>query len=657
MAIVEMNKITLIGLNKDKERILQELMRAGVVEITDNDEKIRSDEWARLVAKDGDAEAVSELESSMEKVDSALNCLSRYDNRKKSLFENKRIVDENHFNRIVEDRDRLLSVAGEILKLNERLNNLKLDRNRNTNLIASLEPWKELDIPLELASTEYAVISIGVVPVKADIAQLREELYEQAAESHLDMLGQDSEQSYLLLIYHRDLDQIIKNVMKKYSFSKVSFKDLKGTASQNIAAITRIISDIDSACKDIESKIAAFVSEKDNLEVLYDYLVMQRDRKKALDSIIRTDRAFMLEGWIPMDLSEYVKNSLTAQWDLIVDIKKPGDDEEYPILLANRGLSEAVEPVTEMYSLPSRNELDPNKVMAPFFVLFFGLMLGDGGYGLIMTAFSGIVLWRLKLDDSMRKFAKLMLYCGLSTIFWGALFGGWFGIAALGEYPLWFNPVEDPEEMLRWSLLFGIIHIFAGIGVRGVNLIRKKKYIDVVFDVLLWYVFFTGFVLFVLPYAPKMDADSVAGLVDIGKYMLVVGGVLLILTQGRHQKNIFMKFISGISSLYDLIGFMSDVLSYSRLLALGLATSVIASIVNEMGAMGGLDNVFKILGFVLILLIGHSINLAINALGAYVHSSRLQYIEFFGKFYQGGGAPFRPLKINTKYINLMTRRS
>jgi V/A-type H+-transporting ATPase subunit I len=259
---------------------------------------------------------------------------------------------------------------------------------------------------------------------------------------------------------------------------------------------------------------------------------------------------------------------------------------------------------------------------------------------------------KFHFDQDKQKFFKLMLYCGISTTFWGALFGSWFGSEFLSKYVIWFNPVEDPEELLRWSLLFGVIHVYVGLAVRGANLFRSKKYIDIFFDVFLWYIFFTGFVLFVLPYIPKSEPEKLGDLVQLGKYLLMIGGIMIVLTQGRKQKNIFMKLISGVGSLYELISFMSDVLSYSRLLALGLATSVIASIINQVCQMAGLDTAIKVIIFIVVATVGHIFNFAINALGAYVHSSRLQYIEFFGKFYEGGGVAFDPLKINTKYIKL-----
>lgn len=651
MAIVEMTKTSIIGLNKDKEQILESLMKMGVVELLDIGDKLSSGEWSAIISRDGDSESVSDLESDLQKLKFAIDTLSQFDTRKKSLLEFKRTVTENELNSLKEDQARLELIVDKVVHYDEQLTGLKAERNRTTNLMASLEPWKPLSVPLETAFTVSTTVVTGVISAAMDPEEMKQQLEEQVAESYIQVVNRDQEQSYLLLIYYSASEDAVQRLLKKYGFSRVSFKELEGTAEKNIRKASEAVAEIDIQCKEIGTALADLAEGKNDLEVLYDYLTFQQDRKKALVHLGKTDKVFMLEGWVPERLSAQVREALVKNWDCIADIRKPGSDEEYPVLLSNNDLGQAVESITQMYSLPHYKEIDPNVIMAPFFILFFGLMLSDGGYGLLMAATSTYMLWRFPLTDEMKRIMKLMLYCGFSTILWGALFGSWFGIAALGEYPLWFNPMEDPEEMLRWVLAFGVIHIYIGIGVRGVNLFRGKKYMDILFDVVLWYVFFTGFVLFALPYVPKMDNADLSGLVATGRTMLIVGAILLILTQGRQHKNIIIKLLSGMSRLYDLIAFMSDVLSYSRLLALGLATSVIASIVNQLSAMNGLDNIFKIIGFILILLIGHSFNFAINALGAFVHSIRLQYIEFFGKFYRGGGTPFKPLKINTKYVN------
>lgn len=650
MAIVKMNKISLIGLELDKERILGNLMKLGVVEVTDSDEKMSSDEWKELVSIDGDSESVSQLDTQIDRVFAIISYLDKFDKRKKPLFSSKRDINASALSMVLQNEDKLWSVINEINQYDETLSNLKSEKNKNSNLILSLKPWEALDIPLDLTSTDSSSVLIGVVPQMADTDKIKHDLYDNVAESYCEVVGKDKEQSYLLIIYLSSKEEDTANVLKQYGFSKVAFKELSGTVKHNMNQASKTIEKIDKDIEDIEKKIASYASYKDDFEVLHDYLSIERERKSVLENLLKTDKVFMLEGWLPENSSEQVKTFLEKSSDCFIEITKPGEDEEFPVLLANKALPSSVESITNMYSVPNSKELDPNTIMAPFFILFFGLMLSDGGYGAIMVILSGIILKKFKLEEGTKKFMKLMFYSGISTMLWGLLFGGWFGIPNIPA--LWFNPVEDPELLLSYSLLFGVVHIYVGLGVRGANLIRDKKYLDAVFDVLFWYVLFTGFILFVLPYIPKVDPESVTGLVNLGKYLMVIGAALLILTQGRDKKNIFAKLLGGVSSLYDLVSFMSDVLSYSRLLALGLATSVIASIVNQMATMFGFNNILKVIAVIAILAFGHTFNFAINALGAYVHSCRLQYIEFFGKFYKGGGTSFEPFKAKTKYINL-----
>lgn len=645
-----MNKISLLGLGTDKERILENLMKLGVVEIEDLSENTSADKWGDLVDSDGDQRTVQEIEAHIEGISAIIDYLSPYDTRKKGLFSSKRNISISDYKNILENRGKLLSIVDEINRYDKLLLNLKTEKNKNSNLILSLKPWENASIPFELTSTKTSTVLFGVTPKSSDIYKMEQSLSEEIPECHFEVIGSDKDQHYLLLVYLASEEETLNGILKQYSFQKVSFDGLEGTAKHNIQEAKSRIDSVESEIEEIESKMTSFLGYKDDLEVLHDNMLIERDRKRILENLIKTERVFMLKGWLPENTSEQVKTHMEKNCDCFVDIIEPKNDEEFPVLLVNNDLGKSVESITNMYSLPNSREIDPNTIMAPFFILFFGLMLGDGGYGALMSIFSMLVIKLLKPDESIRRFMKLMFYCGISTMVWGLLFGGWFGIPNIPA--LWFNPVNDPEMLLSYSLLFGVFHIYAGLAVRAANLIREKKYLDIVFDVLFWYIIFTGFALYLLPYVPKIDVDSVGWLVDIGKYLLIVGAVLLTLTQGRKNKNIFAKLGGGVASLYDLISFMSDILSYSRLLALGLATSVIASIVNQMAAMLGFDNIFKIVLVIAVLLAGHTINFAINALGAYVHSSRLQYIEFFGKFYKGGGTSFEPFKANTKYINL-----
>ncbi len=654
-----MNKLSLIGLESDKEAIMESLMKMGVVEVTNLDQKIDEEEWSQLVALDGNEEEVASLEEDIAKISSAIDYLAKFDTRKKGLFEPKRRLSDNQYREILSNQEAIWKVSEQIGRYDIQLSTLRTELNKLSNAIATYEPWKSLDVPVHITSTQKTTISLGVVPALVDTEHLKEELYEQVAECYLEVVNTDKDQSYLIVIYYTLFEENVMQVLKQDGFSKVSFKEMDGTIKENIHKANTRIQEIEIERQKIEANIKGLVDQKEKLEVLFDYLVMQRDKKEVLSSIVKTDSVFMLNGWLPQATSEKVQEMIAEQWECIVEVKEPEQGEEFPVLLRNNGFVESTETITAMYSTPNSLEIDPNSIMAPFFVLFFGLMLSDAGYGILLALGTGFILFKYELEDGMRRFMKLLMYCGFATIFWGALFGGWFGNlfpiltgVETAMKPLWFNPIDDPERLLLWSLLFGVVHVYVGIFVRALNHMKHKKYLDAVLDTVPWYIVFTGFVFFVLPYLPKMDPAVVAPLVTTGLYLLGIGVVLLILTQGRNEKNIFMKLFSGIASLYDLVGFMSDVLSYSRLLALGLATSVIASIINDMGAMQGLDNIGGIVVFLLIFILGHALNFAINALGAYVHSSRLQYIEFFGKFYKGGGKSFAPFKRNTKYINL-----
>lgn len=659
MAIVEMCKIDLIGLLKDKDGILERLMELGVVHLNDPDAGNSESGLDNYAHRDGDSETIQSIEEKIELAASALKFLSQFDNRKKPLFPALKEIPRDKYNSISRSAGEIVSIACRVKELQTKIQETASECGRIQNNMDFLKPWETLDIPLETAGTRHTVVQMGTIPAMHDTQQVKALLYSNVPQCFLEVSNADRDQSYVCLAVHREYETQALQFLKKYGYASVDFKGMTGTAKENLERLSEELKYVRNEKELLLKEAAGFADEINRLEIMHDYLIILRDREKAEFELASTKRIFILNGWLPENISAKVAELVSKDYDCLVRLEKPAEEEDFPILLKNSDIAESVEMITEMYSLPNPREVDPNAVMAPFFILFFGLMLSDAGYGLIMALGSAIVLWKFQLSLKTKRFMKLMLYCGLSTIFWGALFGGWFGDAAavitggrINLLPLWFNPLEDPEKLLMWSLAFGIIHIYVGISVRAYNLNRRKKYLDAIFDSLFWYVLFTGAVLVVLPYVPNVDKDWASGFTDIGMKMVIAGAVLLVLTQGRKQKNIIAKFFSGLGSLYDLISFMSDVLSYSRLLALGLATSVIATIINQIGSMAGMDNIFGLVLFIIVFIAGHIFNFLINALGAYVHSSRLQYIEFFGKFYEGGGKPFNPLKMQTKYVKI-----
>ncbi|HHV96391.1 MAG TPA: V-type ATP synthase subunit I [Clostridiaceae bacterium] len=650
MSIVRMHKIAIIGLENDKEDIIEELMNIGVLHISDVSGKLQDENWTELVNIEENEEEIFQLALDIEKIKASLDYLKQYDKGKKALFAQKRTVDISKFNSIIENKDKIWEAVELINSMDENLNKLKQEKNKLENSINSLSPWKSLDIPVQLTGTKATSIFIGVIPASYDVNSLKEQLKSEVEESYIHIVSEDRDQIYIVAICHKSRADELLNVLKNHGFNKVVFKEMTGTVEQNIQNSKHEILKIEERITSLIKSIDDLCNMREDIEMLYDYLVVEKDRKETLGRLLNTEHTFIIEGWVPETEIDYFKESTGKwRWDCYIHISEPEEGEEYPILLENNKLVQPFEVVTEMYSLPHAGEIDPNAIMAPFFFMFFGMMVSDAGYGILLSLVSAIAIYKLKPKGMLEKLLKLLLLCGISTIIWGALFGGWFGDIVTqitgGKVeikPIWFNPLEDPMKLLIWSLIFGGIHLYAAMGMKAYDAIKKGRIWDAIFDTGFWYIFLTGLALLLV--------GGKAG--TIGKYMAIIGAILLILTQGRAEKNIIKKFTKGVGSLYNAVGFMSDVLSYSRLLALGLATGVIASVINTIGTLFGF-NIIGVIVFIVAFFVGHIFNLLINALGAFVHTSRLQYVEFFGKFFEGGGKPYTPFKINTKYVNII----
>jgi len=644
--IVKMSKITMLGLEDQREALIAELMDIGAVEIS----AVDAGEMEELAENPDVQQELADVENRISDVRRALDILNRYCPGKKSLFSGRRELSGSEFADLLQDKERIWVAVRTAEDGEDEMTRIRTEENRIENLKASLSPWKEYPFPMETEGTHKTVIVPGTIPYGVDLDRLMYELDEKVPFSVLKVVSSDKDQHYAYVLVHRDAEQECLSFLKMRGFSRATFPAMTGTVAEILGRLDLKLMELSEEKNTVAEHIKSLADCRADIEALHDSLVMEREKLMASSRILVTKRAFFIKGWIPSELAPKAKKRIESKFTVSIEITEPDKDEETPVLLRNKGIAEVGEPISKMYSLPSSREIDPNPVLSLFFVMFFGLMLGDGGYGLIMALATGIVLRKFRLEDDTRKFIKLIFWCGIATVFWGFMFGSWFGIESLVKYRLWINPVEQPQLLLSWSLLFGIIHMYTAFGLKAANLIRDKQYLDALFDVGFVLIFYTGIILVLLPYAPEVNGEAVAPLVNIGQYLAVGGAVLLLVTHGRKSKNLFGKLFGGLPSLYNAISFLSDILSYSRLLALGLATGIIASIVNQLSSMFAFPLVFKIIVTSVILLVGHVINFAINALGAYVHSSRLQYLEFFGKFFTGGGQPFRPLKPNTKYI-------
>lgn len=658
MAIVEMSKLSVICLNSRKKKFIKELMDLGVVEIS----KPMSGSEENVIPEGtflaNNSAEVSHLDAQIAAYGAAIDILDSYYDGKKSLFNTRKEVTEEDFIRNVEQNESYVKeIAEKISVLQKKINDNKAEINRLSILIKGLEPWRDFDLPLENTGTKTSTIFTGVVPIKTNTDNLLNAVLEEAPSAVIQKVSSDKIQNYLCFICLKEEKPKVLETLRQFSFTSVVLNDNSGTAAEAISKYEKTTARLNEEIELSVSELKELSKDIEKIEYIYDDLLIKRDRAKAVGDFINTKKVFCFDGWLPVDSIEKVKQVLDKN-ECYYEISEPIKNEETPIMLKNNKFASPFEAVTVMYSMPLATEVDPTPIMAPFYFLFFGLMLSDAAYGIILSLACFALLKKFKLEGTMKKMVTMFFWCGISTFFWGALFGGWFGDAVavfsktfLGREivinPIWIDPLQEPMTLLIFSLILGAIHMFVGMGMQAYMLIKNGKALDALFDVGLWYMLLIGLVLF------GVGSMITPTLSLVGKWMALIGAVGIVVTGGRNKKG-FGKITGGFGSLYGITNYLSDVLSYSRLLALGLATGVVAKVVNILGSLAG-SGVVGIIVFIAVFLFGTVFNLAINALGAYVHSCRLQYVEFFGKFYTGGGKPFEPFVGKTKFVKIVNK--
>ncbi|MEQ2441978.1 V-type ATP synthase subunit I [Pseudoflavonifractor sp. CLA-AP-H29] len=653
MAIVKMKRLRVIALASQRDELLQRLLHAGCVEVTEPQAELSDPEWMALLKRD--TSALSDVKARQNAVNGALEALQKYAPEKKGLFIHRRTIKEQEFMSDAAMNSALHSAA-EINTRVQRISQLFTQDNRLTGQRASLVPWSGLDLNLNTGGTEHARVSFHTCPAAVDLREVRQALAQAAPSAELFPVSADRELQYLLIMCHRAEAETVTETVRPWSFSTVTFKDLNGTAEENIARIDGELEELRARREKTAGEIAAMADCRRDLQVCSDRLTAELSKESAKERLLTNGTVVFLEGWIsepgiPRAESEMLK--FACAWET----SDPLEEEEPPILLHNPKWMTPINMVTEMYSLPAYRGIDPNPLIFWFFLFFFGFMFADVAYGIIIWAISFVITRKYNPKGTMGYMFRLGQYMGISTLICGIFTGGFFGdvIPKVAEQmfgipmeglPQWLqtfsngiivNPINDPMTTLIMAVVIGVIQLVFGQCIHIYMCFRDGHPADGLLDVVPWWLFFGSI-----------------GLVAAGQpwWWILVGCVILIATQGHTKRGFFGKLFGGVASLYDVTSWLSDVLSYSRLMALMLATSVIASVMNTLGTLGGLS-VGGVILFVVVFLIGHVFNVGVNIIGTYVHAARLQYLEFFGKFYEEGGQAFQPMTYNTKYVDII----
>lgn len=642
MAIVKMKRLHMVAMVRDREELLRRLQHMGCVEVVQPEAEPDDPMWAALTRPEiGGLAAAHEEKAQAER---ALEILKRYKALPKAgLLSPRPGVQEGAlFDETGAQAAR--DTAKQINDLERRLASIRAEENKLDAQRTALLPWKNLDMPLETGSTPQVTIQLGTLPANLPMGQAEGELQAACELAELTEASSDRDLHYCTLVCHASAAEQALEALKALGWSRANLRDWTGTAADNLERLDRETRALEEEAASIEEKLAGMGQSAPELRKLSDLAGVDASREEARGRLMDTGQTFLLEGWVPEENWPALKAELDA-FPCACEVSDPAPEEyeKVPVRLKNNILTKPLNMVTEMYSLPAYGTLDPNPLMAPFFILFYGIMMADMGYGLLMMLAGGIILKKKKPGGTFGHLCGLLVLCGVTTFIMGALTGGFFGdfltqvvkLTTGGDFalPALFTPLEDTMMILVGAMCLGFVQIITGMAVSFVSKLKHGQVLDAVFEEVTWWVVFAGLGLMIAGVTPVV---LIAGLV-----MVVAGPVI--------QNQGFGKITGIFGSLYNHVtGYFGDILSYSRLMALMLAGSVIAQVFNTLGAIPGNIFIFLIISFA-----GNALNFALNLLGCYVHDLRLQCLEYFGKFYQDGGRPFRPLSLNTKYYEVV----
>lgn len=646
MAIVPMKHLELYGLIRHKSSFLTELQRLGMVEIA----SLETEEVASEPGEDLNRR-LTQIDERLIEINRVLAIFERFDPQKPNFVEQfagmKTVLTWEEQQNYLAAEEKYEELKDDVFRYEQEFTRLEQERGQTEREITQLEPWSELALPKQVwAGSKHIQVLLGSIEGKLNA--LTTELDNQEISYCLQELGNYENRLYLVLFLLRasEVDEVLRNLGFVSAVPEVP----DGTVGKYLELLVKKQSERAERLESVKNILKELAAQRQLFQTFYDYWYNLKLQVEANRQLLLSKDVFALAGWVEAEKAGRVEEVLTALGlPYYLHFRDPEADEEIPIALKNTKPVAPFEALVGGFSYPRKDEIDPTPAVAPFFFLCYGMALGDAGYGLVLALICSVLLWKLTMRPRGRKLAWMFIASGLGAVFFGLLTSSVFGFA---PYQGLFNVVESPQTLLVVALGLGLFQLYVGTIINGWINIKNGRWGDALWNQGFWLLFLTGILLTVG--APQVGLEQYSLYI---RYGTLISAALLILGNTRGKKGFWTKLIAlpgGLFTIYGSVSFFSDVLSYSRLMALGLSSGVMGSIINMFVGMvwevPGIGWLFAIAIF----LFGHALNMGLNVLGAYVHSSRLQYLEFFNTFFTGGGRPFAPLKLEN--INIFLRK-
>lgn len=668
MSVAKIKKINIIGHQENKEQLLNDLYKLGVVEIFSSQTPSGNEGKFK--------EEIKNLQQTIAQLENLINYLEGFQEKKSlldSLFSGKLVFNAKDAESLIKRNH----YQNFIFNLTEKKNKIENSRNQienNESIKESLLNWRNVSLDFSKLNLQQTGLILGMIDIEK-YPFMEEDLNALSKLLSFKVVNKDEKFVYFSILFLKSAGDEINKKLKYYNVMEFNYSDIKKTIREEIESLEKDIKNLEQTIQTAQKEVIKEVSNLPEMQFFYDYLTNKLDKLQAQMSLSTTEKSYVFNGWIPEKEISKLKNIEKKYATLYITYEDPTEEEDVPTLMENKKSFKPFEIVTRLYSVPKYFEIDPTPFLAPFFAVTFALCLTDAGYGLFLLLVSLFALRKVK-NDQNKEFLVLFSILGFFTFGLGIMAGSFFGIdfsqftGSLAFLQEWhdklaiIDPLKKPMLFFGLALGLGWVQLTFGFIIKWAVSIKEKDY-STTNDVSSWIVIMLSIAMLSINglfiKEPKFQTLSLG--------VLGLGLLWLFLVAGKGTKNIFVRFAKGLYGLYDVISVLGDILSYARILALGLATAVIAGVANTLGGMvlgkitlphAGIISItifaiillLKIVGFLLVTLGFHALNIAINTLGAFIHSVRLQFVEFFMKFYEGGGREFQPFKEKNKYTSI-----